>query len=79
VIAAILLLRRKPLGFVLGPIVLTFLALSSLVLAPMGMAMARRGFEAGHALCAIGLGIAAGSGVLLALSLRRGEATLRTV
>jgi len=49
------------------------------VLAPMGMAMARRGFEAGHALCAIGLGIAAGSGVLLALSLRRGEATLRTV
>jgi len=76
-IAAILLLRRKPLGFVLGPVVLTFLTLSSLVLAPMGIAMARRGFEAGHPLCAIGLGIATGSAVLLALSLRRTKATLQ--
>lgn len=75
-VAAILLLRRKPLGFVLGPVVLTFLVLSSLVLAPMGIAMARRGFEAGRALCAIGLGIAAGCAVLLALSLRGGKATL---
>ena len=66
VITAILLLRRRPLGFVLGPVVLTFLVLSSLVLAPM----ARRGFEAGHALCVIGLGMAAGSLVLLTLFLR---------
>jgi len=73
VIAAILLLRRKPLGFVLGPVVLTFLVLSSLVLAPMGIVMARRGFEAGHALFAIGLGIAAGSAVLLGLFLREGS------
>jgi len=72
-IAAILLLRRKPLGFVLGPVVLTFLVLSSLVLAPMGTVMARRGFEAGHALFAIGLGIAAGSAVLLGLFLREGS------
>jgi hypothetical protein len=70
-IAAILLLRRRSLGFVLGPVLLTFLALSSLVLAPMGMAMARRGFQAGHPLSVIGLGIAAGSAVLLALCLRR--------
>jgi len=72
-IAAMLLLRRKPLGFVLGPVVLTFLVLSSLVLAPMGIVMARRGFEAGHALFAIGLGIAAGSAVLLGLFLREGS------
>ncbi len=69
-IAAILLLRRRPLGFVLGPVVLTFLALSSLVRAPMGMAMARHGFDTGYALCAIGLGIATGSAVLLTLGLR---------
>ncbi len=76
-LAAILLLRRKPLGFVLGPIVLTFLVLSSLVLAPMGIEMARHGFEAGRALCVIGLGIATVSGVLLALSLRGTKATLQ--
>ncbi len=69
-IAAMLLLRLKPMGFVLAPIVLTFLALSSLVLAPMGMMMARRGFQSGHALCVIGLGIAAGNLVLLILFLR---------
>lgn len=75
-IAAVLLLRRKPMGFVLVPIVFTFLALSSLVLAPMGLMMARRGFASGYALCTIGLGTSAGSVVLLALSLRRPRATL---
>ena len=70
-IPAILLLRRRPLGFVLGPVLLTFLVLSSLVLAAMGVAMTLRGFKTGYALCAIGLGIAAGSAVLLSLSLRR--------
>ncbi len=69
--AAILLLLRKPLGFVLGPVVLTFLVLSGLGLAPVGMAMARRGFDGGYALSAIGLGIAAGGAVLLALFLAR--------
>ncbi len=77
-ITAILLLRRKPLGFALGPIVLTFLSLSSLVLAPMGIAMATRGFETGHALFAIGSGIATGSAVLLALSLRSQKADCRS-
>lgn len=61
IIAAILLLRRRPLGFVLGPVVLTFLVLSSLVFASMGIAMARRAFATGYALCAIGSGIATGS------------------
>ncbi len=74
-IAATLMLRRKPLGFVLGPIVLTFLALSSLVLVPMGIAMTRRGFEAGSTLCEIGFGIAIAATVLLALSLRVGKAS----
>lgn len=72
-IAAILLLRRKPLGFVLGPILLTFLVLSGLGLASMGMALGRRGFPTGFALFAIALGIAAGSAVLLALSLREAK------
>jgi len=62
------------MGFVLAPILLTFLALSSLVLAPMGIAMAWHRIDGGYALCAIGLGIAAGSVALLALSLRGGEA-----
>ncbi len=78
-IAAILLLRRRPLGFVLGPVVLTFLVLSSLVLAPMGIAMARHGFATGYTLCAIGLGIAAANAVLLTLSLRVTKATLQPV
>jgi hypothetical protein len=69
-IAAILLLRRKPLGFVLGPVLLTFLALGSAVLASMGTVMALRGLETGRALIAIALGIAAASAVLLALCLR---------
>jgi len=73
-IAAILLLRRKPLGFVLGPVFLTVLVLSSLGLVSMGAVMALRGFATGNALFAIGLGIAASSSVLLALSLREGKA-----
>jgi len=72
-IAAILLLRRKPLGFVLGPVLLMFLFLSSLVLISMGMAMDLRGFKAGYALYAVALGIAAVSAVLLALSLRESK------
>ncbi len=76
-IAAILLLRRKPLGFVLGPVALTFLTLSSLVLVPMGIAMARRGFPGGSVLCAAGVGIATGSAVLLAFFLRGSKAPLR--
>lgn len=77
VIAAILLLQRKPLGFVLGPVVLTFLVLSGVGLAPMGMAMAQRGFETGYALGAIGLGIAACSATSLALFLRGSRAFVR--
>lgn len=72
-IAAVLLLRRKPLGYVLGPVLLTFLFLSSLVLVPMGMAMDLRGFKAGYTLYAIALGIAAVSALLLALSLRESK------
>lgn len=67
---AILLLRRKPLGIVLGPVLLTFLFLSSVVLAPIGFVMARHGFASGYALSWIGVGIAACSALPLALSLR---------
>jgi len=73
VIAAILMLRGAPLGFALGPIVLTFLVFSSLVLVPMGIAMTLRGFESGSALSLIGLVIATCSSVLIAISLRGGR------
>jgi len=72
-LAAILLLRRKPLGFVFAPVLLTFLSLSSLVLVPVGVEMDLRGFHAGYALYVIALGIAAVSAVLLALSLRESK------
>lgn len=67
---AILLLRRNPLGFVFGPVLLGFLVLSGLGLAAMGTVMALRGFGPGYGLFGVSLGIAAGSAVLLALSLR---------
>ncbi len=70
VIAAILMLRGAPLGFALGPIVLTFLAFSSLVLVPMGIAMTLRGFESGSALSLIGIVIATCSSVLNTISFR---------
>jgi len=73
IIAAILLLWRKPLGFVLGPVLLTFLVLSSLGLASMGTLMAIRGFKTGFGLFAVSLGLAVGSAVLLALFLRGGR------
>lgn len=73
VITAILMLRGAPLGFALGPIVLTFLALSSLVLVPMGIAMTLRGFESGSTLSLIGLVIATCSSLLIAISLRGGR------
>lgn len=72
--AGTLLLRRKPAGFALGPIMLAFLALSSVVLVPMGMMMAWRDFAGGSVLCAVGLGIAAIATVPLALSFRGDKA-----
>jgi len=78
-IAAILLLRRKPLGFVLGPVLLTYLVLSGLGLVLMGMMVARRGFETGYTLGGIGLVIAAGSAVLLSLCLRENKAAPQTI
>jgi len=70
---AILLFRRNSLGFVFGPVLLGFLVLSGVGLAAMGTVMAMRGFGPGYGLFAIALGIAAGSAVLLALSLRAGQ------
>ena len=77
-VAGIPLLRRRPIGFAVGAIMLTFLALSSLVLVPMGLSMARRSFESGYSLCAVGLGVATASTALLALCLRDGGAESRT-
>jgi len=69
--AAILLLRRKPVGFVFGPVLLAFLVLSGVGLAAMGTAMALRGFKTGYGLFGVASGIALGCAVLLVLSLRR--------
>lgn len=73
-ITAILLLRRKPLGLVLGPVLLTFLALSSLVLIPMGRSMEEQGFKAGFVFYAVAVGVAVCSAVLLTLWFREGWA-----
>jgi hypothetical protein len=72
-ITAILLLRRRQFAFSLGPVLLAFLVLSSVVLVPMGIAMERFGLKAGYLFYGIALGLAAGGGVLLTLSLREAE------
>lgn len=77
-ITGVLLLRREPLGFTLGPVLLTFLVLSSLLLVPVGLEMNRRGFAAGWVLYAIALGLAAAGGVLLALSMRECRTATRS-
>jgi hypothetical protein len=76
-IVAVLLFRRNPLGILLGPIMLTFLALSGLVLAPIGIAMTwRGGFATGDGLCLIGFGIAVSCTTLLAFCFRKDKAML---
>jgi hypothetical protein len=76
IITAILLLRRRQLAFSLGPVLLTFLVLSSVVLVPMGMEMEVHGLKAGYLFYGIAVGIAAAAALLLTHSLREGDASM---
>ncbi len=69
-IGAVLLLLRRPLGFVLGPILLVFVAWVALLLTAMGMVMESRGFGSAFGGTPMNLGLASIAIVLLALFLR---------
>lgn len=75
ILCAILLLRRRPLGFVLGPILLTFVAFVALLLAALGMAMQSYGFGAAFGWIWANVGLAGLAAVLLALFLRGAKPT----
>lgn len=69
-IIAILLLLRRPLGFVLGPILLVFTALLALLLVAMGIAMEARGFGPAFGGTPMNAALAAVAAALLVLFLR---------
>jgi hypothetical protein len=68
-IIAILLLLRRPLGFVFGPILLVFTAMLALLLTAMGIVMESRGFGAAFGGTPMNLTIALVAAVLLAMFL----------
>jgi len=69
-IVAVLLLLRRPLGFVLGPILLVFTAFVALLLAAMGIVMASRGFGHGFGGTPMNAAVAAVAALLLTQFLR---------
>ena len=76
---AILLLRRRPLGFAFAPILLVFAIFVALLLTAMGVVMESRGFGQAFGGTPVNLGLAAIAVALLALFLRverRVEATV---
>jgi hypothetical protein len=70
-LSAILLLLRRPLGFVFGPILLVFTALLALLLTAMGMVMDARGFGPAFGGTPMNLAIALIAALLLTLFLRK--------
>ena len=74
VIAGVALLRRRPLGYVLAPVVLAFGVPMALSLAGMMLVMRTRGFEASLALVSSMILIATASAAILAFLLRRLDA-----
>jgi len=73
VVAAIALLRRKPLGFVLAPVLLAFGCLMFIAIAGLMFALNLAGFPAGRGQVAL-LVAAAAFAVLFLLCLRKGPA-----
>jgi hypothetical protein len=69
-IVAILLLLRRPLGYLLGPILLAFVVFVALLLAAMGIVMESRGFGAAFGGAPMNLGLAVMAAVLLGVFLR---------
>jgi hypothetical protein len=74
VIAGVALLRRRPVGYVLAPVVLAFGVLMALSLAGMMFVMRARGFEASLVLVSAMIFIATASAAILAFLLRRVDA-----
>jgi hypothetical protein len=74
VIAAIALLRRKPVGIVLAPVLLAFGSLMFVAIAGLAFAMNEAGLPAGRGQVTVLLVSAAGFAVLFLLCLRRGSA-----
>lgn len=70
-ITAIMLLRRRPLAFVLAPALMTFLALMSAQLAGLVVALIWKGFAAGYTMAFAFLALGAGFGALQAVFCRR--------
>jgi hypothetical protein len=73
VITAIMLLRRKAGALVLAPALLVALALMSMVLAGIGVAMLRKGFATGLPMVAFFIALAAGFVILLWVYFRSGR------
>lgn len=69
-VVAILLLRRQPLGLVLGPILLVFVIFVALLLTAMGIVMESRGFGQAFGGTPTNLGLVAVAVALLVLFLR---------
>jgi tRNA-Thr(GGU) m(6)t(6)A37 methyltransferase TsaA len=74
VIVGILLLRRRPLAFVLAPALMAFGLLMAATIAGLIVAAARMGLATDYAAALIFLGVAAGCSWLLALFFRAGAA-----
>jgi hypothetical protein len=71
-IAAVLLLRRRPLGFVLGPVLLAFTGLLALLIMSIPAVLAWHGHGTGYGAFVNSGVVAAAAAVLLPLSLRSG-------
>lgn len=70
VITGIMLLRRKPLAFILAPVLMVFVILMTVAVAGMMVAMALKGFANDYVLAAFFLASAAGCTLLLVRCLR---------
>lgn len=78
-VVAVLLLLRRPLAFLLAPILLTFVSFVALLLTAMGIAMEARGFGPAFGGTPMNLALAAIATVLLAWFLRAGERAVTAV
>jgi len=70
-IAAVLLLRRRPLGFVLGPVLLGFTVLLALLIISIPALQAWHGLPTSYGVFVVNGAVAVIAAVLLPLSLRR--------
>jgi hypothetical protein len=65
VMTAIMLLRRKPVAFILAPVLMVFVVLMTIAIAGMSVAMVLKGYATSYVMAVVFLGSAAGCTVLL--------------